>query len=72
MQKRHRLKFFFLATCLFFAANANADIWDEVEHGYADSDGVRIHYATVGEGPLVVMIHGFRIFGIAGVTRCKA
>ena len=62
MQKRHRLKFFFLATCLFFAANANADIWDEVEHGYADSDGVRIHYATVGEGPLVVMIHGFPDF----------
>ena len=30
-----------------------------VEHRYADSDGVRIHYAAVGEGPLVVMIHGF-------------
>ena len=30
MQKRHRLKFFFLATFLFFAAGANADIWDEV------------------------------------------
>jgi len=28
-------------------------------HGYADSDGVKIHYVTVGEGPLVVMIHGF-------------
>jgi len=29
------------------------------EHGFADSDGVRIHYVTAGEGPLVVMIHGF-------------
>lgn len=41
---------------------ADGDIWNEVEHGYADNDGVRIHYATVGEGPLVVMIHGFPDF----------
>jgi pimeloyl-ACP methyl ester carboxylesterase len=27
--------------------------------GYADSDGVKIHYVTLGEGPLVVMLHGF-------------
>jgi pimeloyl-ACP methyl ester carboxylesterase len=32
---------------------------DTVKHGYADSDGVIIHYAEIGEGPLVVMIHGF-------------
>ncbi|MDA1076199.1 MAG: alpha/beta hydrolase [Proteobacteria bacterium] len=38
------------------------DIWDDVEHGYADSSGVKIHYATMGEGPLVVMIHGFPDF----------
>ncbi|MFT5049546.1 MAG: pimeloyl-ACP methyl ester carboxylesterase, partial [Chlamydiales bacterium] len=31
----------------------------QVEHHYADSDGVKIHYAAIGEGPLVVMIHGF-------------
>ena len=31
----------------------------EVKHGYADSGGVKIHYATMGQGPLVVMIHGF-------------
>ncbi|MBX7168418.1 MAG: alpha/beta hydrolase [Pirellulales bacterium] len=29
------------------------------EDGYADSDGVKIHYVTKGEGPLVVLIHGF-------------
>lgn len=29
------------------------------EDGYADSDGVKIHYVTMGEGPLVIMIHGF-------------
>jgi len=30
--------------------------------GYADSDGVKIHYVTAGKGPLVVMIHGFPDF----------
>ncbi|MCA9023841.1 MAG: alpha/beta hydrolase [Planctomycetaceae bacterium] len=29
------------------------------EEGYADSNGVKIHYVTAGEGPLLVMIHGF-------------
>ena len=29
------------------------------KHGYADSNGVKIHYVTMGKGPLVVMIHGF-------------
>ena len=29
------------------------------EHGYATNDGVRIHYAALGRGPLIVMIHGF-------------
>jgi pimeloyl-ACP methyl ester carboxylesterase len=29
------------------------------QDGYADSDGVKIHYVTTGKGPLVVMLHGF-------------
>jgi pimeloyl-ACP methyl ester carboxylesterase len=33
-----------------------------VRDGYADSNGVRIHYATLGHGPLIVMIHGFPDF----------
>ena len=32
------------------------------EHGFADSDGVKIHYVTAGKGPLVVLIHGFPDF----------
>ncbi|REK17988.1 MAG: alpha/beta hydrolase [Planctomycetota bacterium] len=32
------------------------------EEGYADSDGVKIHYVTMGKGPLVVLIHGFPDF----------
>ncbi len=35
------------------------DLTDRVDHHYADSDGVKIHYVTLGEGPLVIMIHGF-------------
>ena len=35
------------------------DFLSRVKHGHADSGGVKIHYATLGEGPLVVMIHGF-------------
>src|SRR4051794_41014903 len=38
-----------------------ADVEERVEHGYAENatDGARIHYAALGEGPLVVMLHGF-------------
>ena len=38
------------------------DLYDRVEHGYADNNGVKIHYATIGSGPTVVMIHGFPDF----------
>jgi len=38
---------------------ASADFEAKVKHGYADSNGVKIHYASAGSGPLVVMIHGF-------------
>ena len=44
-------------------APAAPDVFDRVKHGYATSDaGVKIHYATLGDGPLVVMIHGFPDF----------
>lgn len=41
---------------------ADADVFADVEHHFADSNGVKIHYATLGEGPPVVMIHGFPDF----------
>ena len=38
-------------------------LWaDDLTHGFVDSDGVKIHYVTQGEGPLVVMLHGFPDF----------
>lgn len=38
------------------------DVWDQVDHRYADSSGVKIHYAALGKGKLVVLIHGFPDF----------
>ncbi len=35
------------------------DLEERVEHGYADNGGVKIHYASLGSGPLMVMVHGF-------------
>jgi pimeloyl-ACP methyl ester carboxylesterase len=43
-------------------ALAGSDLDKRVEHGYADSNGVKIHYASLGKGPLIVMIHGFPDF----------
>jgi pimeloyl-ACP methyl ester carboxylesterase len=35
------------------------DFDGRVEHHFAENDGVNIHYAALGAGPLVVMLHGF-------------
>jgi len=47
---------------LVLALFGAASLLDRVEHGYADNNGVKIHYASLGQGPLVVMIHGFPDF----------
>src|SRR5260370_8426880 len=61
--------------------SAGANFESQVTHGYADSNGVKIHYATVGSGPLMVMVHGFPDFwyswrhqmqGLAGDYQCVA
>jgi pimeloyl-ACP methyl ester carboxylesterase len=33
-----------------------------VKHEYADVNGVRLHYATVGKGKLIMFVHGFPEF----------
>ena len=49
--------------CAGTCTAGQADLYDRVKQGYAVSDGgVKIHYASLGEGPLVVMIHGFPDF----------
>jgi len=50
------------------SASEFEDVYDRVKHGYADSAGVKIHYAMLGPtsgsatAPLIVMIHGFPDF----------
>ena len=41
-----------------------ADLFDSVEHHYAENDGVKLHYVASGpvDAPLVVMVHGFPDF----------
>jgi alpha/beta hydrolase family protein len=42
---------------------ADGDVFDRLTHGYATSEGgVKIPHVSLGEGPLVVMIHGFPDF----------
>ncbi|MFT7654617.1 MAG: pimeloyl-ACP methyl ester carboxylesterase, partial [Candidatus Azotimanducaceae bacterium] len=51
------------AALIFLSASvSHAELWDEVTHHYADNNGVKIHYVAAGEGPTVVMIHGFPDF----------
>src|SRR5258708_39728488 len=39
-----------------------ANIEEYVTHGYAENKGVKIHYASLGQGPLMIMVHGFPDF----------
>ena len=43
-------------------ASANNSILSQVQHGFANNEDIRIHYAVMGDGSLVVMIHGFPDF----------
>src|SRR5262249_28973301 len=64
--KRALLILCLFTTIISFASAfaADNDIEKRVEHGYANSGGVKIHYAALGDkkNPLVVMIHGFPDF----------
>lgn len=53
---------FLILPLILASISAGADIESKVTHGYADSNGVKIHYASLGKGPLIVMIHGFPDF----------
>jgi pimeloyl-ACP methyl ester carboxylesterase len=41
---------------------ATPDFDKKVEDHYANHDGVKIHYVTIGSGPLIVMVHGWPDF----------
>jgi pimeloyl-ACP methyl ester carboxylesterase len=46
-----------IAIVLLAASSACAA--DLGESGFVDSDGVKLHYVVAGEGPLLVLLHGF-------------
>ena len=53
---------FAIAALLISAANAEdeeLDVLERVTHGYTQSGGVKIHYASLGAGEPIIMIHGF-------------
>ena len=54
--------FYVFAAILLCTQTVKSDIRNEVQHGFVDNKGVKIHYVTIGKGPLVVMIHGFPDF----------
>ncbi|MBS1810411.1 MAG: hypothetical protein JST84_19765, partial [Acidobacteria bacterium] len=59
--KRRTLLLWFLLTMLCTSALAlDPDFDKKVKHDFADSNGVKIHYAALGKStaPLIVMIHG--------------
>lgn len=61
MNPIRQLLVYLIMTSIISTASAD-DILDNVTHGYADNNGVKIHFAEMGEGPLVIMIHGFPDF----------
>lgn len=59
------LRFFLplsLACSLSALAEPEKSIFDQVTHGHAENQGVKIHYVTMGKGTPIVFIHGFPDF----------
>jgi epoxide hydrolase 4 len=56
------------------SAQMNKTFFDTAEHHYADSGGVKIHYAAAGpkDAPLVVFIHGFPDFWYSWRSQMEA
>ena len=48
-----------IGSCGLQAQESNEPLAVDYTEGHVDSNGVKIHYITAGEGPLLVMIHGF-------------
>src|SRR5438128_3889896 len=57
-----RAKLALVCFCFAAVAASASGFESRVKQGYADSNGVKIHYATIGSGRLIVMIHGFPDF----------
>lgn len=56
------MKKIILVSIFIYNSICSQDISRLVEHHYAVNDSVKIHYVTMGSGPLIVMLHGFPDF----------
>jgi epoxide hydrolase 4 len=52
----------FIHASPLIGADSNDMIEDQVTHHYAKNGETSIHYTSMGQGPLIVMIHGFPDF----------
>jgi pimeloyl-ACP methyl ester carboxylesterase len=51
--------FFLIVLAAGFVFADDIDVYEAVEHHIADNEGVDIHYVTLGEGPVMLFVHGF-------------
>src|SRR5439155_24116098 len=54
MKRKSALALFLSMACCLSSHGAEIG-----EDGFADSNGVKIHYVTLGKGPLIILLHGF-------------
>lgn len=52
----------FLFSLKLIAQEKSNDIFPLVDNHYAINDGIKIHYVTIGDGPVLLMLHGFPDF----------
>ena len=50
------------ALTIFILVASSARASDLGTEGFVDSSGVKLHYVTAGDGPLLVLLHGFPDF----------
>ena len=48
--------------CLRLDTAQAQGLLESVEHGFVQNGDVRLHYVTVGQGPLLIMLHGYPDF----------
>jgi pimeloyl-ACP methyl ester carboxylesterase len=53
------------ALVAFACAHPRPSVTPSVTDGYVDINGVRLHYLTAGQGPLILFLHGFPEFSYA-------
>jgi len=57
------MRFPYLSGLVFLGVMASSALAQDLgQSGFVDSGGVKIHYVTKGQGPLLLMVHGFPDF----------